>query len=341
MPAVKNFDDIRALLSSMPAPDTAALDACRARDRQLTKPGGSLGRLEEITEWLCTWQGSHPPRMERPRVCIFAGNHGVAALGVSAFPAEVTVQMVRNYENGGAAINQLCKAFDAELSSIAIDLDRPTADFTKNVAMTEEECCAAFSAGLLAADQGGDVLGPGEMGIANTPAAAAICHALFGGQAVTWTGPGSGISPTEVGRKATVVAEAIAHHGFDKIKADPLFVLQAVGGRELAAMAGAILGARMNKIPVLLDGYVCSSAAAVLYAAHPGALDHCLVGHTSAEPGHRLLLEQLNKKALLSLDMRLGEGSGAAVALGLLRAAAACHCGMATFETAGVSSRVN
>ncbi len=340
MPAVKNFDEIRALLRTLPASDTAALQACRERDGTLTKPPGSLGRLEEIAEWLCAWQGAHPPRAERLRVCIFAGNHGVAALGVSAFPAEVTVQMVKNYENGGAAINQLCRAFGAELSSIALDLDHPTADFTKAPAMTEAECCAAFSAGMLAAEAGGDVLCPGEMGIANTTPAAAISHALFGGDAVTWTGPGSGISAEGVSRKTQVVAEAIAFHGFDKGTPDPLRVLQAVGGRELAAMAGLVLGGRLARIPVLLDGYVCSAAAAVLHAALPGALDHCLAGHASAEPGHRLLLERLGKNPLLMLGMRLGEGSGAAAALGLIKAAAACHNGMATFASAGVSAKV-
>lgn len=340
MPTVRRFDDIRTLLHSMPASDTAAEMACREHNATIAKPAGSLGRLDEIAAWMCAWQGTHPPRAERMRSCIFAGNHGVTTLGVSAFPADVTIQMVRNYENGGAAINQICDTFGIELSSTAIELERPTADFTKAPAMSEEECCEAFSIGILEAEKGGDVLAPGEMGIGNTTPAAAICYALYGGTASDWTGPGSGVSPSGVIRKTEVVSEAIAFHGFDKARPDPLHVMQAVGGRELAAMAGVVLGARMARIPVMLDGFVCSAAAAVLAAMDPSALDHCMVGHSSVEPGHARLVKHLGKRPILMLDMRLGEGSGGAMALGIVKAAVACHTRMATFVSAGVSKQV-
>ncbi len=333
--SIHSLADIRTLLDALPGPDRTAEAACQAREPQLTKPAGSLGRLEEISLHLASWQGRHPPRLERMQAQVFAGNHGVAALGVSAFPADVTVQMVKNFERGGAAINQICRSFGIELAVTALDLDHPTADFTQGPAMSESECVAAVAAGMAVALAGTDLLVLGEMGIANTTPAAAICHALYGGEAADWTGRGTGVDDHVWQRKVEVVAKGVAANG----SADPLRVLCGVGGRELAAIAGAVLGARLRRIPVLLDGYVCTAAATVLEAAQPGALDHCLVGHVSVEPGHRRLLERLGKRPLLELDMRLGEASGAAVAVGLVKAALACHTGMATFAEAGVSDK--
>ncbi|MGE5475943.1 MAG: nicotinate-nucleotide--dimethylbenzimidazole phosphoribosyltransferase [Bacteroidales bacterium] len=328
------MSQIQSLLTSLPARDEAAIAAWAARDPQLTKPPGALGRLEELSCWLAAWQGRHPPRLDRPRARVFAGNHGVAALGVSAFPAEVTVQMVKNFEHGGAAINQLCRTFDTELSVIALQLDRPTADFTKGPAMDEAEFAAAFQAGMDAVPEDTDLLAIGEMGIGNTTPAAAIACALFGGDAGQWTGKGTGVDSAGLLRKTEVVAAGVALH-----KGKPaLEILRALGGRELAAMAGAVVGARLKRVPVLLDGYVCTAAAAPLAAACPGALDHCVVAHVSAEPGHRRLLDALGKEPLLSLGMRLGEASGAALAIGILRGALACHTGMATFAEAGVAA---
>ena len=315
--------------------DPAAAAAWAAREPQLTKPAGALGRLEELSAWLSTWQGRHPPRLDRPRARIFAGNHGVAALGVSAFPAEVTIQMVGNYRSGGAAINQLCRAFDMELDIVALDLDRPTADFTQGPALSESEFMAAFTAGMDSVPAETDVLVVGEMGIGNTTAAAAVACALFGGEAADWTGRGTGVEGGALARKIEVVAAGVARHGGQP----PLEILRCLGGRELVAMAGAVLAARQRRVPVLLDGYVTTAAVAPLAVECPGALDHCMVGHASAEPGHRRLLDRLGKSALLDLGMRLGEGSGAAVAVGLLRAAVACHAGMATFAAAGVSDK--
>ncbi|MTJ82797.1 MAG: nicotinate-nucleotide--dimethylbenzimidazole phosphoribosyltransferase [Telmatospirillum sp.] len=333
--SISSFADIRALIAAMPGPDGDARARWAAREPQLTKPAGSLGRLEEISGFLSTWQGRHPPRLDAVRARVYAGNHGVTALGVSAFPAAVTVQMVENFRHGGAAINQLCKAFGVELGVESLELDRPTADFTRGPAMTEAECVSAFRQGMAAAEPGIDLLVLGEMGIGNTTSAAAICHALFGGVAEDWTGRGTGVDDTHLSIKIEVVAKGVAVNRSD----DPLMVLRSVGGRELAAMAGGILGARMRRIPVILDGYVCTAAAAVLFALDRTALDHCLVGHASVEPGHRRLLAAIGQRALLDMDMRLGEASGAALAVGVVRAALACHTGMATFAEAGVSDK--
>ena len=330
---VTTLDDILGQLSMLPNADTAAHAAWASREPRLTKPAGALGRLEEISDWLSRWQGRHPPRLDTPRCVVFAGNHGVAARGVSAFPAEVTAQMVANFERGGAAINQLCRVFATELSVVALDLDRPTADFTQGPAMSEAEMIAAFTTGMDAVRPETDLLCVGEMGIANTSAAAAVACGLFGGSAEDWTGHGTGVEGPAFHTKIAVVNEAVAlHRG-----ATPLEVLRRLGGRELAAMAGAVLAARLRRVPVLLDGYVSTAAAAVLEAAQPGALDHCLVAHASAEPGHRRLMERIGQRPLLDLGMRLGEASGAALAVGLVRAALACHIGMATFGEAGVS----
>jgi nicotinate-nucleotide--dimethylbenzimidazole phosphoribosyltransferase len=330
---ISSVSDIHALLAGLPGLDQAALDRCRAREPQLTKPAGSLGRLEEISAWLAAWQGRHPPRLDRVRARIYAGSHGVAALGVSAFPPEVTVQMVANFRHGGAAINQLCKAFDIELDVLALDIETPTADFTQGPALTEAEFVAAFKAGMDSVPKSTDLLVIGEMGIGNTTPAAAVACALFGGEAADWTGRGTGVEGGALARKIAVVGQGVARHR----TLPPIEILRALGGRELAAMAGAVLAARLALIPVMLDGYVTTAAVAALEAAKPGALDHCLVGHVSAEPGHRRLLDRLGKPPLLDLGMRLGEGSGAAAAVGLVRAALACHLGMATFAEAGVS----
>jgi nicotinate-nucleotide--dimethylbenzimidazole phosphoribosyltransferase len=307
----------------------------------LTKPAGALGRLEELAAWLATWQGQHPGTVEAPHCVVFAGNHGVAAQGVSAYPPEVTVQMVANFQANGAAINQLCCANGIVLSVVALDLDHPTADFTQAPALDETAFVAAFGAGLRAAakaaEAGGDVLCLGEMGIGNTTAAAAVCHALFGGTASGWTGPGTGVEGEALSNKARVVAQGVALH--KSAASDALDLLRRLGGRELVAIAGAVVGARLNRMVVVLDGFICTASAAPLEALVPGALDHCVVAHKSQEPGHALLFAHLKKEPLLDLGLRLGEASGAATAVPILRAAAACHAGMATFSQAGVAEK--
>ncbi len=332
-PAFTRLDDFLSILAAAPGPDAGARAAAVARDAVLTKPPGALGRLEEVAIWLAGWQGTARPVINAPQVIVFAGNHGVTARGVSAFPAEVTAQMVLNFQAGGAAINQLAKAAGARLSVVPLELNRPTGDFTAGPAMTEEDCVAALRAGWESVDAATDLLVVGEMGIGNTTAAAAICHALFGGRAEDWTGRGTGVDQAGLDRKTAVVAEGVARHG----GLAPLQVLAALGGREIAAMAGAMAAARARRVPVILDGFICTAAAAVLARACPGALDHCLAGHLSAEGAHGRLLAALGLRPLLDLGLRLGEGSGAAVAISVVKAAVACHSGMATFAEAGVS----
>jgi nicotinate-nucleotide--dimethylbenzimidazole phosphoribosyltransferase len=334
---VATFAEILALLPELPGPDLESATKAAAREARLTKPAGSLGRLEELTGWMATWQGTHPPRLNRPRVAVFAGNHGVAARGVSAFPAEVTAQMVQNFVAGGAAVNQLCTAFDAELRVYELALETPTRDFAAGPAMDEGECARAVAYGMMAVEPGIDLLCLGEMGIANTTSASALCVGLYGGSAADWVGPGTGVAGTALARKIETVDAAARLH-FSEKRA-PLDVLARVGGFELAAIVGAILAARLARVPVLLDGFACTAAGAAVAALDPRGLDHCQVAHMSAEPGHRRLLERLGRKPLLDLGMRLGEASGAALAIGLVRAALACHAGMATFDDAGVAGK--
>ena len=332
--AFSTLAEFRSLLAGAPASDGAAYGAAEARNGQLTKPPRSLGRLEEIAVWYAGWRGDAKPSIEAPQVIVFAGNHGVTAQGVSAFPAEVTVQMVMNFQHGGAAINQLSKAAGATLDVHALDLDNPTADFTQGPAMSEAEVVEALLTGWNAVAEGTDLLVVGEMGIGNTTSAAAIAHALYGGEAEDWVGRGTGVDDAGLATKALVVREGVA------VNADRsgLEVLRCLGGRELAAMAGAIAKARVARIPVVLDGFICSAAAATLAAEEDSALDHCVAGHVSAEAAHFNVLKNLGKEPLLAMNMRLGEASGGALAINIVKSAVACHSGMATFAEAGVSA---
>lgn len=329
------FDDIRNLIAQMPGPDLAARAAASARQGQLVKPPGALGRLEEIALFIAGWQGREIPQVNRPTVAVFAATHGVAGRGVSPYPSEVTKQMVATFTAGKAAVNQICGVFGAGLRVFDLALDLPTPDIVEQDALTEAECAATMAFGMEALAGEPDLLCLGEMGIGNTTVAAAIFHGLYGGDAADWVGPGTGATGEVLERKIEAVRAAVA-----RAKGhldDPLEVLRKLGGREVAAMAGAILAARLQRVPVVLDGYVVTAAAAVLKALDPRALDHCLAGHVSAEPAHRKVLERLGLRALLDLDMRLGEGSGAALSIGVIKSALACHGGMATFAEAGVA----
>ena len=331
----QSFDDIRNALQNAPRADEAVRKDAEARNGQLTKPPGALGRLEDLAIWYAAWRGTDRPQIKHPQVLVFAGNHGVTAQGVSAFPAEVTVQMVANFEAGGAAINQLSKLAGAQMTVHALSLETPTADFTQGPAMTEAEFFEAFGTGWSAVSAEADLLVTGEMGIGNTTAAAAVACALFGGSAEDWTGRGTGVDDAGLALKARVVAEGLAAN--PSASTDPLEALRCLGGRELVAMAGAIAHARVLRIPVILDGFICSASAAALEKAAAGALDHAVAGHVSAEAAHGAVLQHLGKSPLLSLGMRLGEGSGAALAIQILKGAIACHSGMSTFAEAGVS----
>lgn len=325
-----------AALACLPGPDPAAIAAARARQGELTKPPGSLGRLEEIAVFFAGWQGNPRPWIARGRAAVFAGNHGFVVHGVSAFPASVTAAMVRNFTSGGAAINALAQAAGLDLRVVALDLDRPTADFTIAPALDEAECLSALSAGAAVVDPGLQLLVVGEMGIGNSTAAAALCARSYGGTAVQWAGPGTGVDADGLARKVAVVERALACHADTPHTA--FEILRCFGGREIAAIAGAVLEARRLCIPVVLDGFISCAAIAPLAAVNPAITDHCLAGHCSAEPGHIRLLGHLGLDPLVSLDMRLGEGSGAAVAVPIIRAALAAHNGMATFAEAGVAA---
>ncbi|WP_291854480.1 nicotinate-nucleotide--dimethylbenzimidazole phosphoribosyltransferase [Bradyrhizobium sp.] len=330
-----SLDHIRAFCRDLPTGDAPAAEAAVRRQQHLTKPPGSLGRLEELAVWLSRWQRHGRPRLDRVTIAVFAGNHGVAARGVSAYPPAVTAQMVANFTRGGAAINQIARLAGAELVVVPIELDRPTRDFTAAAAMDTDEYLGAVDAGSRAVPHDCDLLVVGEMGIANTTAAAALCAALLGGGAARWTGRGTGVDDHGLARKRAAIDKALNFHR--GILGDPLAVAAALGGRELAAIAGAVLAARRRGVPVLLDGFVATSAVLPLARLDAAALDHCRAGHVSAEQGHRDLLRELHLEPLLDLGMRLGEASGAGVAVALLRAALACHQGMATFAEAGVS----
>ena len=330
------FDDIRALMAHLPPLDEEAAAAIRVRDAELTKPPGSLGRLEEIAVWLGAVQAKTVPTASRPLVAVFAGNHGVVARGVSPYPASVTAGMVANFAAGGAAVNQICGHLGLGLKVFELALEIPTADITVAPALDEAACAATIAFGMEAI-HGTDLLALGEMGIGNTTVAAAIYAALYGGEARHWVGRGTGVDEAGYARKVGAVEDALAlnrdHLG------DPLEVLRRLGGREVAALVGAILAARIERVPVILDGYVVCAAAAVLHAMDPAALDHCIAGHRSAEGAHADVLQRLGKVPMLDLGMRLGEGSGAALAAGIVRSALACHTGMATFTQAGVEDR--
>jgi len=336
MPRFASLDDLRAACLDLPGPDATAAEAVAAREGRLTKPPRSLGRLEDLTSWLAAWQGRNAPALDRPEILVFAGNHGITAQGVSAYPAEVTAQMVANFAAGRAAINQIAGAAGASLKVIPLSLDEPTADFTKAAAMEEAAFLDAVGIGYGNVSGDSDVVVLGEMGIGNTTAAAAVAGALFGGGA-RFAGTGTGVDDAGLARKRAAIEQGLAYH--PDVLGDPLRAAASLGGHELAAILGACLAARHKRIPVLIDGIVSTAAVAPLKVMRADALDHACVGHLSAEAGHGLLLRELGMQPLLDLGMRLGEGSGAAVALLVLRAALACHTGMATFEEAHVSDK--
>ncbi len=331
--SVTALGQIAGLVQDLPVFDNECARAALDRQNQLTKPPGALGKLEDLAVFMAGWQCSALPEINIAQALVFAGNHGICAQGVNPYPQAVTAQMVANFESGGAAINQLCKANGADLSVIALDLNRPTEDFTKGPAMTEADCLEAVKHGAAAVNRDADILILGEMGIGNSTVAAALCAAILGGDARDWVGPGTGSDADGIARKTRVVKEGVARHG----KSAPLGTLAALGGREQAAICGAVLAAREAGLPVILDGYICTAATAPLHAVDPELLAHCLIGHRSSEPGHRRLIDAIGKEPVLDFSMRLGEGTGAALALGVLRNALACHNGMATFMEAGVA----
>jgi nicotinate-nucleotide--dimethylbenzimidazole phosphoribosyltransferase len=333
-----------------------ARSAALSRQGQLTKPPGSLGRLEDIAVQLAAWQGVEQPAMERIYIGIFAADHGVAEEGVSLFPQAVTAEMVRNFARGGAAISVLAQQLNATLEVINLGtvsaveplekvrderIAAGTANFARQPAMSAEQCAAALHAGrnavLRAKQQGAQLFIGGEMGIANTTSASAIASALLSAEPAVLAGAGTGVDSAGVTHKAQVIAKALSLHNVAHDQ--PLEVLRAVGGFEIAGLSGAYIAAAQNGMPALVDGFISSVAALVAVRINPAVRNWLLFGHTSAEQGHQRVLATLEAQALLQLGMRLGEGSGAAVAVPLLQLACALHGGMATFAEAGVSEQ--
>lgn len=320
------FDDFRQLLKTLPGPDEAARSRAAERSRKLSAQGVALGRIAELAEWQAAWTG-RDPQVLRPLVALFAGTHGVARHGVSPRRSDETQAMIEHAAAGGAMVNQLCAASDLGLKIFDLALHLPVGDITTDAALDERGCAATMAFGMEAVAGGIDLLCVGAVGVGGTTAAAAIMTALFGGSGADWVGPGAGARQEMIERKARIVDQAVAFHG-SHLK-DPLEALRRLGGREFAAIAGAILAARVEKVPVILDGYVSLAAAAVLQALHPAALDHCLLGHVSTEPGMAPAAERMGSRPLLDLSLGDGEGAGAALAAGIVKNAVLVHSGMA------------
>ena len=336
MSLFKSVNDVEHVISNLPIVDIAMQNKAITRQNQLTKPRGSLGKLEDIAVWIAGWQRTERPHIQHGQCLIFAGNHGVVAQKVSSFPAEVTEQMVQNFQAGGAAINQLCHLAGLDLHVTPLQLDTPTQDFTIGPALTTGEVLAAMNTGANAITDDCDYLIVGEMGIGNSTSASALCLGRFGADANSWVGPGTGLDDEGVAHKATVIERAFAAQ--KPVHDHAVELLTAFGGRELAAIAGAVLAARWRSIPVMLDGFICTAAAATLTAGgRLDVLDHTMISHMSAEPGHLRLAVALRKEPIVDLKMHLGEGSGAAIASLLVRAACATHNGMATFAEACIN----
>ena len=317
-------------LAQLPRPDGDAADAVRARADDVLRPSGALARFDDLAVFVAGWQRTTTPSIRKPAGVIFAADHGVAAAGdVSAYPTEVTAAMLAAFTQQKATINALARSVGATVTAVDVGVGRPTGDIRVEPALDPERFDSVVAAAAAAIDAlDTDLLVLGEMGIGNTTVAAALANAILGGDAADWVGRGTGVDDAGLARKRAAVAAAasrVAGH------ADPIDAMRQVGGAELTAMAAACLAARLRSIPVLLDGYVCTAAVLPLHAAAPGALDHCIVGHCSAEPGHRRLLEHLGLRPLLDLGMRLGEGSGAMAAVPLVRMACAAVVEVPTF----------
>lgn len=322
-----------AALADLPEPDPIARATVRERAGTVLRPPGALRRLDEIAEHVAGWQASVEPSIERPHVLVFAGDHGVTAGGVSAYPPEITAEMLRAVDTGRATINAIARSVGAALDVLDVGVGTPTGDIRHEAALTPDRFdeIAQTAAGAVddAVDRGADLFVLGELGIGNTTPAAAIPAALLGGASIEWVGRGAGVDDDGLARKRDAVAAAIARVApLD----DPIEIMREIGGSELTAMAAACARARQLRVPVVLDGYIATSAVLPLHCARPGALDHCLAGHRSAEPGHRAVLDHLGLEPLLDLDLRLGEGSGALAAVPLVRLACDAVVRVATFD---------
>ncbi|MGE0217809.1 nicotinate-nucleotide--dimethylbenzimidazole phosphoribosyltransferase [Mycolicibacterium sp.] len=345
-----------AYFPAISAPDERAAAAARDRQRTLTKPLGALGRLEDLSVWVASCQSACPPhQFDRARVVVFAGDHGVTAAGVSAYPAEVTAAMVANFEAGGAAVNVLAELAGAGLRvvDIAVDSEAPlspaigahkvrrsSGNIAVEDALSPDEVVAAIDTGARIADEevdaGADLLIAGDMGIGNTTPATALVAALTDTEPVAAVGRGTGIDDAGWSRKTAAVRDAL--YRTRRLSADPVALLRICGGADLAAMAGFVAQAAVRCTPVLLDGVVVTAAALAAERLAPGAKQWWQAGHRSTEPAHALALRELGLVPIVDLGMRLGEGTGALVALPVLRAAVATLASMATFDEAGIDA---
>lgn len=325
---------VEHLLATAPAPDAESAAGVRARVEQVLRPSGAFARLDDIAVWLAGWQRTTRPGMNRPHVIAFAADHGVAAREVSAYPQQVTAAMLAALRDGTATLSALARTEHVAIDVVDVGVGRPTGDITIEDALDQARFAEAWAAGEAAvATIDADIVMFGEMGIGNTTAASAVAAALFGGDISDWLGRGTGIDDDGLLRKRAAVNSAVKR-GRGR---SPLEVLRVCGGAEIAALAGAIFTARCRSIPVILDGFVVTTAAAALHVMSPTALDHTIAGHRSPEPGHTLLLERLGKQPLLDLGLRLGEGSGALLALPLVRLAATAVVDVATFHEVGLA----
>ncbi|HUF16288.1 MAG TPA: nicotinate-nucleotide--dimethylbenzimidazole phosphoribosyltransferase [Acidimicrobiia bacterium] len=322
-------------VATMAVPDEDAASLVAERAGRVLRPPGALRFLDDLAVWLASWQRTGRPAVERPAVLIFGGDHGVTVDGVSAYPASVTASMMEALRSGTATAAVMARHLGARLEVVDVGVGRPTGNIRTEPALSEEQLEQAIDVGRAAVTTSGDIdlLVVGEIGIGNTTPAAAMCLALFGGEVGDWVGAGTGLDPDGVAKKARVVSEAV-----DRVSvASPLEILRELGGWELAAIAGAVVEARQRSIPVLLDGFVVTSAVMPLEVAHIGYLDHCWPAHVSAEPGHRRLVDKLGRRPILDLEMRLGEASGALAALPIVALAARSVVDVATFEEWGLT----
>ena len=322
--------NLRDLLDDLPGPDTAAAAAVHDRAAQILRPSGALAWLDEIAAWVASWQHTDRPQIARPLGLIFAADHGVAAAeAVSAYPTDVTAAMFAAYQEGRSTISAFARHAGATVTAIDVGIGRPTNDIRVEAAMSPERFAEIVDLAVAAVNAlDGDLLVLGEMGIGNTTPSAALAAALAGGETAAWVGRGTGVDDAGLDRKRAAVRQAVRRIAG---VTDPLEVLREVGGSELVAIAAATVAARRRSLPVVLDGYVVTASVLPLALARPDALDHCTVGHCSAEPGHRRLLERIGQRPLLDLDMRLGEGSGAMAAVPLIAMACAGITEVPTF----------
>ena len=319
-----NLAEIAILAREFPGPDLESATRVLERDRLLAKPQGGLGKLEALVEWLAKWQARHPPRMERPSIAVFAGNHGVVAQDVSTRSAAATANRVGAYGAGKGAINAVASALDADFNVFELALEAPTADFTQADAMSDADCARAMAYGMMAVEQGVDAIVLGQVGVGGDVSAAALMGALHGGGAADWIDADG----TRGAAKVAAVAGGLARHG--AAPGDAFEKLRRLGGFEIAAMVGAIMAARMGRVPVVLDGSIPLAAAAVVAGQASGGADHCILGHLEDTAGARKAAAVLGKAPMLELGVSMGEGVGAALAVHLLRAAAACHADLDT-----------